>query len=102
MNIERKSPFTGKVHTMDLDITEEQIADYESGKLLQHAFPHLTAEEREFYKTGITPEEWDSMFPPEEEEEDADFDPDIYENDDQDLDWSEYGEGREPGWDSIS
>ena len=64
MKITRKSPFTGQVHTMDIEVTDEQVADYESGTLLQRAFPHLSADEREFIKTGITPQEWEDTFGP--------------------------------------
>lgn len=91
MRIERQSPFTGKVHVMDLDITTEQVTAYERGTLLQDAFPNLSAEEREFYKTGITPEEWKTMLAP-EEEDDADFDPEIYADDDHDLRGDDPGE----------
>jgi hypothetical protein len=45
---------------MDLNITDDQIAKYNNGWLLQDAFPQLTPGEREFYKTGITDEEWES------------------------------------------
>jgi hypothetical protein len=58
----RRSPFSGKTHEMDLPITEKQVADYRSGTLLQNAFPNLSADEREFYKTGITAEEWKATF----------------------------------------
>ena len=61
MKITRKSPFSGKINTMDLNITDAQIRDYNQGELIQYAFSNLTANEREFYKTGITAEEWDSM-----------------------------------------
>jgi hypothetical protein len=47
---------------MDLDITPEQVAAYEAGALLQNAFPQLSADEREFYKTGITADAWEEMF----------------------------------------
>ena len=43
---------------MDPPITLEQLARYSAGELLQNAFPQLSAGEREFIKTGITPEEW--------------------------------------------
>jgi hypothetical protein len=63
MNIIRKSPFTGKVATLDLAITQEQINLYENGGvLLQDAFPNLTPDEREFFKTGLTAEDWDTLF----------------------------------------
>jgi hypothetical protein len=29
---------------------------------VQNAMPHLSADEREFIMTGITPTEWDEMF----------------------------------------
>lgn len=58
MMISRKSILTGKEHVMDIDVTLDQIHDYQAGTLLQNAFPHLSAEEREFLKTGITPDEW--------------------------------------------
>lgn len=63
MLITRKSMYSGKVNTMDLPITDEQIARWESGTLIQNAFPNLNADQREFLMTGILPEEWDEMFP---------------------------------------
>jgi len=58
MKITRKSILTGKVHTMDLPVSQEQLDAYEKGEYLQYAFPQLLPEEREFIKTGITPAEW--------------------------------------------
>jgi hypothetical protein len=43
------------------------LARYEAGALLQNAFPMLDAGEREFIKTGITPQEWDALFGSEED-----------------------------------
>jgi hypothetical protein len=61
MQITRTNPFTGKTNTRDLDVTEAQlIAYYEQGVLLQNAFPNLSADDREFIKTGI--DNWDEMF----------------------------------------
>lgn len=62
MIITRTSMFSGKVRTMDLPITEAQILSYQNGELIQKAFPNLSAAEREFYKSGITDEEWQMMF----------------------------------------
>ena len=57
------STLTGKVHTMELDVTETQLSTYFSGGgLLQNVFPQLTPPEREFIKTGITPSEWEEVF----------------------------------------
>ena len=62
MLITKTSPFSGNTNIMEIDVTEEQIALWESGTLIQNAMPHLTPDEREFIKTGITSEEWDSAF----------------------------------------
>jgi hypothetical protein len=59
--------FTGIKRTMDLPVTESQMQAYLEGALLQNAFPNLSPGEREFIKTGVTDEEWDSfMSEPEE------------------------------------
>lgn len=58
MIITRTSPFTGKKHEWDLPVTEEQISAWLAGTLIQNAMPQLTPEEREFIKTGLTPEDW--------------------------------------------
>ena len=61
MKITRTNPFTGKDNTRDLNVTDAQlIAYYEQGLLLQDAFPNLSADDREFIKTGI--DNWDEMF----------------------------------------
>jgi hypothetical protein len=38
------------------------MASWGQGELVQNAMPHLSADEREFIMTGITPTEWDEMF----------------------------------------
>ena len=62
MQISRTSALTGNTHVMDLPVTMEQMLAYAQGELLQVAFPQLSADQREFVKTGITPEEWDAVF----------------------------------------
>jgi hypothetical protein len=48
---------------MDLNVTQDQLNRYEIGLgLLQDIFPDLPIGEREFIKTGITPEEWEEIF----------------------------------------
>ena len=69
MIIERRSALTGRAHEMDLDITEDQLRIWRMGALIQDAMPNLTPAEREFVKTGITPEEWEEYFPQEDEDE---------------------------------
>ena len=62
MLITRTSPFSGNTNSMEIEVTQEQLSSWESGVLIQNAMPNLSADEREFIKTGITPEEWDSAF----------------------------------------
>ena len=69
MHITRRSVFSGTVSTRDLPITPHQLARWTAGTLVQDAFPHLTADDREFLMTGLTPEEWQALFA---EEEDVD------------------------------
>jgi hypothetical protein len=66
MKVTRKSQASGETRTMDLDITPQQLLDYEKGMKIQYAFPNLTTAEREFFMTGITEEEWNTMFPDDE------------------------------------
>lgn len=62
MQITRKSQVSGIEHTMDLDITEDQINRWRSGEPIQRAFPNLSPSQREFLMTGITDDEWESVF----------------------------------------
>lgn len=62
MEITRISKYSGIMRSRMLDITQEQLDDYTRGALIQNAFPNLTDEEREFFLTGITPNEWAEMF----------------------------------------
>ena len=62
MTIEKQSPLSGKMNSMDLDITQAQLNAHNSGELIQNVMPNLTRGEREFLISGITPEEWDEQF----------------------------------------
>lgn len=63
VQLTRKSQLTGNMNTMLLNTTKEQIERYANGEgLLQEMFPNLNVDEREFIKTGITPEEWLKAF----------------------------------------
>jgi Na+-transporting NADH:ubiquinone oxidoreductase subunit NqrF len=65
MLVKRKSNYSGIEHEMELDVTEEELARWKSGTLIQVACPRLNADEREFLMTGITSEEWNELFPEE-------------------------------------
>jgi hypothetical protein len=64
--ITRRSPFTGKLNQMEIPLTHKEYGKcatlWQTGMLIQDAFPMLDASQREFIKTGITPQEWDNMF----------------------------------------
>lgn len=63
MLVTRRSPLSGIVNTREVAATPAQFDLYiGGGAAVQDAFPHLTADDREFIKTGITPEEWASLF----------------------------------------
>ena len=61
----RKSPLTGNVNKMYLDITQEQIAEWnapaEKRRLIQDIFSNLNDDEREFIMTGYTPADWRAL-----------------------------------------
>jgi hypothetical protein len=63
MIITNKSKVSGKIRSMDLPVTEEQMTRFSSGRFtIQDCFPNLSADEREFIKSGITAEEWEEVF----------------------------------------
>ena len=62
MEITKTSIHSGITRTLDLDVTLDEYADWKAGELIQNAMPRLNADEREFIKTGITPEEWENTF----------------------------------------
>ena len=68
MTVTRTSPFSGKTNSREIPVTEEQIVLWQCGSLIQDAMPNVSAEDREFIKTGITPEEWEETFGGGEEE----------------------------------
>lgn len=73
MKITRTSKLTGITRTKEIDVTEDQLLAWEMGKLIQDAMPQLSADDREFIKTGITGEEWDQLFGGSEDIEDLDL-----------------------------
>lgn len=60
--ITRVSPFSGKTNSKEIPVTEQQLANWEAGELIQNAMPNISADDREFIKTGITAEEWEEAF----------------------------------------
>lgn len=63
VRVTMRSMFTGRPNSMDLPIREGQILFWKaSGTPIQRVFPHLSADQREFLITGVTPEEWAAEF----------------------------------------
>lgn len=67
MILKRTNDIDGKEYSMELPFTVEQFYLTEemrenTGALIQDVYPTLTADQREFIKTGITPELWEKMF----------------------------------------
>jgi hypothetical protein len=62
LRVTRVSLLSGKTHSRFLPIRSEQLERWRNGVTVQDAFPQLSADEREFLLTGITPEEWDAAF----------------------------------------
>ena len=65
MKVAIKSSLSGIEHTLDIDVTNEQLGRIynrrANGELIQNIVPHLHVSKREFLISGITEEEWDSM-----------------------------------------
>lgn len=62
VDVEQVSPFNGKPSTMRMMLDLGDVEDWEHGTLIQTAMPYLTADQREFLISGITPEEWEKAF----------------------------------------
>ena len=62
MRILRTSRLTGNTSAMNIDITQAQLDAWVDGSLIQNVMPNISADEREFIITGITPDEWDAEF----------------------------------------
>lgn len=71
MSISRRSPLTGQVNVMELNVTQEQLDRFQRRDgLIQNIFPDLSSDEREFILTGYTAEDWAVIFPKGDDDED--------------------------------
>jgi hypothetical protein len=66
--VARTSNITGNDNEMALPLTRDELVEglkkHAAGGLIQDCFPDLSAPQREFLITGITPEEWDEHVNP--------------------------------------
>jgi hypothetical protein len=58
MIITRECVLTGDINTMDIAVTPDQMQSWIDGAFIQDAMPNIIPSEREFIKTGITPNTW--------------------------------------------
>ena len=63
MQITRTSIISGITRTMNIDVTQDQIDRWNNREgYIQNIMPNISASEREFILSGISEEEWDSIF----------------------------------------
>ena len=61
--IDRVSPVTGNTNSMFILLDVADLIKWRDGRgLIQDCLPYLSADEREFLKTGYMPEEWGRAF----------------------------------------
>lgn len=69
MLISRVSPWNHKTNERDLPITEEQWQRWLNREaFIQDIFPNLSVGDREFILTGYTEQDWEELFPEDDEE----------------------------------
>jgi|TARA_R110000824_G_scaffold348713_1_gene535436 uncharacterized protein (DUF779 family) len=61
MLVGKRSMMSGTLNEMNIEVSEKQITLWQEGALIQDVMPDLSADEREFLMTGITPSEWHEM-----------------------------------------
>jgi len=61
MLVGKRSMMSGTLNEMNIEVSEKQITLWMEGALIQEVMPDLSADEREFLMTGITPSEWHEM-----------------------------------------
>ena len=61
MLITKFSPHSMRDNTREIDVSQSQLDRWKAGELIQNVMPHLSADDREFLMTGLTPEDWEEM-----------------------------------------
>lgn len=57
MLVERLSPVDKRIHVIDMNLTGQQVFNWNQGQDINIAMSHLTPEERLFMLTGVTIEQ---------------------------------------------
>ena len=62
-HVTKKSGLSGELNSVFIpNLDPESVDAWLNGEKIQHAMSYLTADQREFVMTGITPEEWNAVF----------------------------------------
>ena len=62
--IEKTSPVTGRLNIMEIEMNPNDYVRWKKGGVnIQEALPYLSIDEREFLITGLSPEDWENMYP---------------------------------------
>ncbi len=67
MKITRTSPLTGRTNTLDLPVNRRGLRRWLKGEPVQHCFPDLDADQREFIMTGYMPGEYEISLEPDDD-----------------------------------
>lgn len=64
IKVSRKSPVTGVINERYFDVKPADWIYFNSSDRppVQECFPYLSADDREFLITGMTPEDWEKAF----------------------------------------
>jgi hypothetical protein len=62
MLITKFSPHSMRDNSREIDVSQSQLDRWKAGELIQNVMPHLSADDREFLMTGLTPQDWEEMF----------------------------------------
>ena len=69
MFVTKTSMITGRKSTLWVEgLTQDMLKSWEDGALIQEALSSIPQELLEFIMSGITPTEWNNVFPNEEED----------------------------------
>ncbi len=62
MKITKTSIISSRSHTLEINITLEQLKQLIKGENVMKVCPELSPDDREFLMSGITPTEWKELF----------------------------------------
>jgi hypothetical protein len=62
MLITRTNILSDQASTMDIAVTYDELKRIESGEPVHEVIPHIPGPEREFFISGIKPDQWQHYF----------------------------------------